>query len=117
MPRYIVKLNNRYCEWSTVVDAPVTPLLTESQLSLYWRLQYGLRGDDIQEMVATCDEHDYTGWRSGITLDELVKYNRADKQGPLSKEKLIELFTCNDEEIDEWLEEMTNDLLGIKNKE
>ncbi len=44
MPRYIVKLEDRYFEWSTVVDAPVTYPMTLEQFEAYYREEYGRVG-------------------------------------------------------------------------
>lgn len=44
MPRYICKINNKYFEWSTVVDAIVTDLMTLDEFKEYYQQQYGKEG-------------------------------------------------------------------------
>lgn len=41
MPRYIVKVGDRYGEWSTIVDAPVSKLMPLDEFTAYYAEQYG----------------------------------------------------------------------------
>lgn len=48
MPRFLqafpTKDGPRYLEWSTVVDAPVSGLMTEDELRSWYQREYGLSG-------------------------------------------------------------------------
>ena len=71
MPRYIVKLTtpagDRYLEWSTVVDAPVTA---------YYRDRYGSDSDDA--FAARMARVEATGVSArDCTVRDVVDYNRA----------------------------------------
>ena len=41
MPRYIIKIKDRYFEYSTVVDAPVTYGMTLDEFKKYYTEEYG----------------------------------------------------------------------------
>jgi hypothetical protein len=83
MPRYLVKMERdgltRYMEWSTIVDAPITYLLTLEEFTDYYREEYGRRAmemefeDRMKRVEATgISAHDGVRER-----DSLWKYNRA----------------------------------------
>lgn len=57
MRGYIGKVDKRYFEFSTVVDEPVTFLMTKTEFKKYYREQYGevgMRG--LPERLARADE-------------------------------------------------------------
>ena len=92
MGRYIIKIDDLYFEWSTIVDAPVTYGMLESELVKYIRDQYGLKGlvglnDRLMRVKKTGTS------AHGLTLDELIEFNRAgDNEKSLSKEDLYKKF-------------------------
>jgi hypothetical protein len=77
MPRYIVKIKDRYFDWSTVVDAPVTYGMTLERFREYYRSEYGSDGmrhlDDRLERV----EAKGTSSRLDENLKECIGFNRA----------------------------------------
>lgn len=84
MPKFIVKLgDDKYCEWSTVVDAPVTPIVTLDELHEYYRQQYGEAG--MEGLPARLARVEATGCSAfdRMTAEELIQGNRA---GPREKE-------------------------------
>lgn len=92
MPRYIVKLDDYYFEWSTVVDAPVTcgvdrETFIEEYLDRYPNDPRYMLDERLRRV-------DKTGTSMfGITAEELISLNRA---GPnetcLTKEQIIERY-------------------------
>lgn len=42
MPHYILHHDNLYFEWSTVVDAPISPAMTLAEFLAYYEQQYGV---------------------------------------------------------------------------
>ena len=57
MPRYIIKLptpiGDRYLEWSSIVDAPITYGLTLEEFTDYYRSEYGDQGmRDLPDRMA-----------------------------------------------------------------
>jgi len=76
MPRYIIKIKDRYFEWSTVVDAPITYGMTEDELRVYIKNEYGTDGlSRLPERLARVATK---GCSSCVqSLAHLVEYNRA----------------------------------------
>jgi hypothetical protein len=81
MGRYIAKLgDDAYVDWSTVVDAPVSFILTREEAVAEWS----------EERVARADHHGtsiWDGYPAGSTPDEIVRANRA---GPNESELTLE---------------------------
>jgi hypothetical protein len=91
MPRIIVKFEpDLYCEWSTVVDAPVTYGMTLKQLRSYVKRVYGNSGlDELPERLKRVDHHG-TSLYDGTTVDDLIKSNRAgENEKRATKEQII----------------------------
>jgi hypothetical protein len=97
MPRYIVCLKRdgkkRFCEWSTVVDAPVTYLLTEAQFREYYEAEYGKAGQaDLDARIERAKTNG-TSALDGTTAEELARGNRAGKdEKPLPFDELWDEF-------------------------
>jgi hypothetical protein len=78
MPGYIAEFGGKYCMWSTVVDAPVTSLMSEWDLFNFLREQnpdtdWGL----FQARMARVREYGCSGGLYGFTKDVLLSFNRA----------------------------------------
>jgi hypothetical protein len=93
MPRYIIKLNEKYLEWSTVVDAPVSHGMTRQEFTDWYVREHGFFSvNELEERLQRAD-------KKGVSalmykdVDELIGHNRA---GPnetcLTKDELIEAF-------------------------
>lgn len=77
MPRYLIKIKDRFFEWSTVVDAPITYGMTEEELRAYMKDEYGNEGlSRLPERLARVAAK---GTSSCVddSLADLVGYNRA----------------------------------------
>ena len=77
MPQRIVRLKDRYLEWSTLVDAPVSQAMTREKLDAYMRNRLG---DTYMEQTHPLRMKTVDKWgtsREGLTAEELVAYNRA----------------------------------------
>jgi len=80
MGRAVLKFTHEgidyYSEWSSVVDAPITYLLTREDFEQYYREEYGRFGmQDFQKMMERVDE---TGTSSRhFTREEIISANRA----------------------------------------
>jgi hypothetical protein len=44
MPSYIIKLEDKYVVWSTIVDAPISRGMSKEKLSQYIEFHYGEGG-------------------------------------------------------------------------
>lgn len=77
MGRIIVKVKDVYCEWSSIVDAPVTSGMSLDELTDYVRWRYGEEG--VQELPQRLARVEQNGTSSleGTTLAELTGFNRA----------------------------------------
>lgn len=56
MPRYIIKIKDKYFEWSTIVDAPVTNGMSLTEFRSYYQSEYGedaMKNLDGYQMVVT----------------------------------------------------------------
>lgn len=93
MPKYIIKLNNKYLEWSTIVDAPTTEGMTLSEFREYYKQRYGTSSmDEFADRMQRVDE---TGTSSlmGESLDSLISGNRAGEgETTLTKEEIIKQY-------------------------
>lgn len=93
MPRYILKLDEWYFEWSTIVDAPVTYRMTLNEFKEYYREEYGRQG--MQDLPArlTRVEKQGTSAYPYTTADQLIQFNRAgDGETNISKELILEKY-------------------------
>lgn len=92
MPRYIIKLDDHYLEWSTIVDAPVTYGMTLEQFKHYYKDEYGAEGmRRLGERLQRVDDHGCSAF--GETLDALLAFNRAGVgETCLTKEQIIDHF-------------------------
>jgi len=94
MPRYIIKLDNLYCEWSTIVDAPVSQLLPLEQFKTYYQRRYGEEG--IYELPDRLSRVEQNGISAYFyqTVNDLIRTNRAGKnEKKLSKKQIIKEYS------------------------
>lgn len=77
MPKYIAKFGELYCEWSTVVDAPISYLVPLDEFRAYYRAQYGGNGmKDLPDRLARVEMYG-TSCLHGQTAADLFSCNRA----------------------------------------
>lgn len=62
MGRYILKLDDKYCEWSTVTDSPRTNLMSLEKFRKYYRDEYG--ADGMSQLQQRMDRVEKTGTRA-----------------------------------------------------
>lgn len=77
MPRYIVKLNGYYFEYSTIIDAPVTFGMKLEDFKEYYQEKYGLDGMRILDERLDRVEKYGTSSCDKETADEMLSGNRA----------------------------------------
>ncbi len=93
MPRYILKLDKWYFEWSTIPDAPITYGMTLEEFKTYYQNEYGLSGMDALPARLERVEESGTSAIPRQTADQLITFNRAgDNEENLSKELLIQNY-------------------------
>lgn len=94
MPKFIVKLaEDKFVEWSTIVDAPVTYILSKEGMIEYLDAEYGRASKENN--VVRVDRADKTGTSSmmGDDLESIVSGNRAGpKETEISLAEIIEQY-------------------------
>lgn len=93
MAHVILKFNNLYCEWSTIVDSPISYLMPLDAFKKHMLLEIGKRGcRDLYKQLNAADD---TGSSSyAYTKDELLSTNRAGhNESHLSEAELIKAYT------------------------
>ena len=103
MGRCILMLDGKFIHWSSVTDAPESPLLPENLFKEYWYAEYGRSGwVDYANMIA--DTKKYGCSHRNSTVDKIISDNRAgDKDKKLTKKQIIEAYTCDtSKEFLEW---------------
>lgn len=103
MPRYILHHEGWFFEWSTVVDAAVTPAMTPAEFTSYYRNYYGLR--DMAELPARLERAVRVGTSSKVPGHEsarsVVANNRMGESGQsLSFDDVISaIISAREEEL------------------
>lgn len=94
MPRFIAKLaDDEYVDWSTVVDAPVTDVLTREQMAAYMLREYGeFNAREIEPRLARTDKNGHSamwGKAQNLSVEEMILPNRAGEgESSLTMEEL-----------------------------
>lgn len=91
MGHIILKLaDDKFVEWSTVVDAPISPVFTKAEARQLY--------DPIRIQRADANGHSMLDYPPGTTAANWINCNRAgEKERRISVEKIIELYTDPDE--------------------
>jgi len=94
MPRYLVKLaDDAYVEWSTVVDAPVSHVLTQGE-TIRWNQRAGCTLNEAMERTARADRNGHSAtWFPPMSAEQLIADNRAgDGESELSLAEILEQY-------------------------
>ena len=94
MSRCIIKINDKYFEWSTIVDAPVTYGMDKSELKTYIKNEYGNEG--LRKLPQRLKRVEKRGasWVDGHDLDYTIAFNRAgENESELTKQEIYEKYT------------------------
>lgn len=97
MPRYILKIDNLYCEWSTIVDAPVTSFMPLEKFKVHYQNEHGNEGmRQLEERMVRVEAKGVSALCYD-SADELIAGNRAGHgERCLSKKMLLELYADED---------------------
>lgn len=93
MGRYLIKLDGKYLEWSTVVDAPVTDGMTLEELKASTFQRKGEHG--LKVLAERLERVEETGISAHYykDVDELITHNRAGEgETCLTKEQIIAFY-------------------------
>jgi len=103
MPRYIVKIKDKYFEWSTVVDAPVTYGMSLDEFRQYYQAEYG--NDGMHNLDERLERVEAKGTSSQLDKDlkECIGFNRAGKnERQLSIEGIYKKYQMPKGEFMSW---------------
>jgi hypothetical protein len=97
MPSYIVKIDNFYLEWSTVVDAPTTFGMSLDEFKEYYQEEYGKRAmSELSQRLERVEEQGVSSYLDN-SLEDLVLCNRAGpKETELSLNRIKQAFCDRD---------------------
>jgi hypothetical protein len=108
MGKCIIKLEDKYMQWTTVSDSPASLLLPEPLFRRWYFSEYGNSSYmDYRLAMQRVEEHGCSAY--GETPDSVIKNNRAGKgEKKLTRKQLVEAYSCEDEaEFTKWLAENT----------
>ncbi len=97
MPRILIKLTTEdksyFGEWSTVVDAPTSPLLPLEEFKKWYINRYEYDAQDLEERLTRVMRYG-TSLITPETAEELIRCNRAGKnETELTKKEIIEQYS------------------------
>lgn len=101
MPRFIIKIKDRYCEWSTVVDAPVSKLMPLDEFKEHIKYWDGMAG--MQALPARLERVEAVGHscRGTYTLEDIIACNHAGNDGEeLTIDEIYEMYVGGDDGTD-----------------
>lgn len=94
MGRMIAKFGERYTEWSTVTDSPVSPLLTLPEFKRYLLETYGVEAlEELPRRLARVDKFGSSS-QMGQTAQDLLRHNRAgpNESHVTTEEEMLRLY-------------------------
>jgi hypothetical protein len=106
MPRFTIKIKDRYFHWSTIVDAPITDGMLVDEFRKWYIFEYGNSGynpelfDKMIIMLERFPAVNGNGRAIAETLEEAIAGNCAGKDGEyLTADEIYEQY------VDEQLKE------------
>jgi hypothetical protein len=109
MGRSIIKLQEHYLVWSSIVDAPITFGLTLDELRAFIKEEYGRSGLDyldhslkrVEQFGISNSDYQYDGG-----LDDFLAPNRAGPgEDELTKDEIYQAYVLRQPIRDGWLAE------------
>ena len=94
MPDILIKIEDKYFEWSTVVDAPTTYAMDKKELEEFIKEEYGNEGlRELPERLKRVEKQG-TSCNYKLTADDLIDGNRAgDNETKLTKKEILEKYS------------------------
>ncbi len=101
MGRMLVQIKDRYFEWSTVVDAPVTYGMTLPQLRHYIKEEYGRQGlEELPKRLERCAERGHSAQGDNSSLASFLACNRAGpKESCLSAAAIYKQYAYDEKAL------------------
>ena len=95
MPRYIIKIDEYYLEWSTVVDAPTTYGMPLDEFRDFYRDEYGKSGmGELDQRLKRVE--DFGTSSIIVSLEDLLEHNRAGPdETSIGRQEILETYCIN----------------------
>jgi pyrroloquinoline quinone (PQQ) biosynthesis protein C len=93
MNRCLIKIKNKYFEWSSVVDAPTSDGMSREELDDFVKTRHGKNeAEHLDEVLKLVDELGTS--IEGVGVAELISGNRAgDNEEELTMEEIYKAYT------------------------
>lgn len=94
MPKFVVKLKDKYLEWSTVVAAPVTRGMTREQMARYlFQRETELAERNVEEVLSKADEYGTSRfpWEEGVRT-AIVDNRAGDDEVEITLDEIYEKY-------------------------
>ncbi len=101
MGRCIAKLaDDKYVEWSSIVDAPVTYILTRDHMLAHLDAEYGRSSfDENRRCLDRADKNGTSIQGMEYSVEDLVSSNRAGKNGDnITLPEILEMYDLKNAE-------------------
>ncbi len=97
MGKCLIKLKDKYFEWSTISDAPTTYAMSIEELRKYIKRKYGEEGlKDLPDRLKRVEEKGTSAFDN--TLEEILYVNRAgEEEECISKKAILKKYTKGEE--------------------
>ena len=99
MPRFTIKIKDRYFHWSTIVDAPITDGMTVNEFREWYKAEYGREGyrqEAFDKMISMLEKYpavNGSGHPVANTMKEAIRCNRAgENEKYLTAEQIYEQY-------------------------
>lgn len=103
MGRYIIKIQDYYLEWSTIVDAPVTFGMKLDQFREYYKNEYGENGiKDFNSRIARVNKKGTSSYIHDNERQVVANNNAGPNYRKLTYDEIYQAY-CLCKPIDGWL--------------
>lgn len=98
MPHYILKIATPrgpgYLDWSTIVDAPASEILSRAAIKRHWIQTYGTNASrDIEQRLKDADQHG-TDHPDRLSVRSVIEGNRAGPhESELSLAQIVRAYS------------------------
>jgi len=104
MPKFIVKLEGYYFEYSTIVDAPVTFGMSLDEFKEYYQVEYGRQGmNGLPERLERVEAKGSSAIDREDATDTLSGNRAGPNESELTVEQIYQAYCLRQPILDGWL--------------
>lgn len=104
MPRFIIKLEGYYLEWSTIVDAPVTSGMSLAEFKKYIRDEYGREGiRELDQRLVRVESFGTSLYTPQTPQDAVLCNNAGPGESELTFDEIYKAYCLREPIRDGWL--------------